>query len=296
MAEEVEKKPDETEAAAAVATEPDDPFPDIDFGDRDEAPAEEEVVAEEAAAPVIEHSPELLDQATRLMIPADEVAAMSSDELRRLIKHADRVGQTVYNEMAAKKPAETKPADKPALADELAVLDDPEKYNQELVQPLKAVLVKQAKENAALLKRLEQLEGKTGQTEAQMLHSRLMVAAAEISPDLLKTFDLGTKTGQARYQELLDEMGVKQRHNRTLTEKQLLAKAVKAMELVTEKPSAAAAEVAEKKKQWSEGALSQGTSRKAAKSAYDVVGEIIAKANREARGKPAAKPTNGSGK
>jgi hypothetical protein len=241
-----------------------------------------------AAAPPIAHTPELIEQATRLMIPADEVAAMSSDELRRVIKHADRIGQTVYDSMA-KKPTETTTAVKPV--DELAALDDPAKYDQEFVQPIKTMLSKQAEENRVLRERLEKLEKTQTVSSQQTLHSRLMAVAAEVAPEVAKAFDLSTPTGQAKYNELLDQMGASQRHNKALTEKQLFQRAVKAMELVAEKPKESPEEI-EKKRKWDAAALGKPTARKPTDTALDRVGKLLNEFKANAR-QTAASKTNG---
>lgn len=237
--------------------------------------------------PPVAHPPELLDRASALLIPAEEAAAMSADELRRAIKIADRVGQTVYDSLS-KKPVETPLAtttlDKPI--DELAVLDDPERYDQEYVKPIKAVLAKHVEENRDLRARLEKLEKNTQAASQHTLHSRLMTHATDA--EVAKALDLSTPTGQARYKELLDEMGVKQRHNPNLTEKQLFERAVKAMELVPEKPKEAP-EAAAKKRKWDDGALAQPAARKSADTALDVVGRIL----REAKAAERKPRTNG---
>jgi hypothetical protein len=272
----------------------DEPF--IDDGDEPFFPAEaaaeetpvETPAAEAVATPApVAHPPELLERAAVLQIPADEVASMTPDQLRQVIKHADRIGKTVYDSLT-QKPVEPAPAPAPAKAvvvDEFAVFDDPEKYDPEFIKPVKAVLVKQAEENRILRERLEKLESKTGQTEAQALHSRLMVAAAELSPEVAKVFDLSTTTGKAKYAELLDQMGASHRHNKTLSEKQLLARAVKAMELLPETPKPAAPKPEISEERWGGAALGKPTVRKSTESDVDKVGKILAAAR--------SKPVNG---
>ncbi len=253
-----------------------------------ETPAEEEAAAAPASSQVVSHPPELIERATALQIPADEVAAMTPEQLRQVIKHADRVGRTVYDSLT-QKPAEAPVVEKPAPAkpvDDLAVLDDPEKYDQAFVAPIKAVLSKQAEENRVLRERLEKLEKVQASSHQQTLHQRLVAKAAEVSPEVAKAFDLGTPTGQAKYAELLDQMGASHRHNKTLTEEQLLRRAIKAMDLIPEAPKEAP-EVEAGKRRWDANALAKPTVRKAVMTAEDRVGEILA-------AKKASKPVNGT--
>jgi NTP pyrophosphatase (non-canonical NTP hydrolase) len=253
----------------------------------DQAPEEEETPAEEGSEaaseeetveqPVVaSHDPSMLERAAALMIPADEIAEMSPAELSRVIKHADRIGQTVYNSFQKPAPeAETPPPD------EFAFLDDPEKYEQGFVQPIKAVLVKQADENKSLRQRLEKLEQTHAQTRQQTLHAKLMAHAAEVAPEVAKALE-----SKGKFDELLAQMGVAQKFNANLTEKQLFVRAVKAMELVPEKPKENPA-VAESKRKWDGAALGKPAPRNLAKTAEERVGEILQAANR--------KPVNGNG-
>lgn len=248
------------------------------------APAEEVVAA---SPPVISHPPELLERAAALMIPADEVAGLSTVELQRVIKHADRIGQMVYESMAKpEKALDEKPAEP---VDDLAVFDDPAKYDPEFINPIKAILADVKKELKAKDERIAQLEKRSQSATQNVLHQRL---TADLAPEVAKVFDVTTTAGQKKYAELLKKMGADQQDNPNLPEKRLRERAIKAMEIVPEKPQEAPTDTAAVKR-WDNAALAKPTARKTKESAADVVGRILREAKvEEAR---RAKQTNGSG-
>lgn len=290
--------------AASVSNERVDPFAVLDMLNEEVSPpvvAEEEPAIEEEApvqAQVVAHPPELIERATILMIPANEVAEMSTAELRRVIKHADRVGQAVNDYHAGQAVSSGRVADdkKPTAdaqpPDELAILDDPEKYDQEFVKPIKAKLAKVDKladENKALRDRLEKLEKTQANSHQQTLHTRL---TADLEPEVAKVFDLATPAGQKKYGELLRKMGVDQADNNNLSEKQLRARAIKAMEIVPEKPKEAPA-TTEAKKRWDNAALAKPSVRNGKESLEDIVGRIMKEDAAKSQQRTAPKQTNG---
>lgn len=264
----VVNKTDEHDPFAVLADLNEEITPPVEEAAEEATPASAEVVA---TPPAITHPPELIERATTLMIPADEVAEMSTAELRRVIKHADRIGQAVSDYHAQAKPKVETETAKPV--DELAIFDDPEKYDPNFIAPIKAVLAKILEENRTLRETQEQIKQQAQTATQHTLHSRLMTQAAELDPDLGKKFNLATKDGQGKYQELLAKMGIDHKFNQTLTEKQLLQRAVKAMDLIADKPKEAPAVTAEKKR-WSDNALAQGNSRKSGESLESIIRKI----------------------
>ncbi len=262
---------------------PVEPEPEEEEKEDEAAPAGEPAEEATDSRPAITHPPELIERATILAIPADEVAEMSTAELRRVVKHADRVGQAVNDYHVTKQPVTTQPApEKPQEADILAVLDDEEKIHPDLAKVLKPLLSKVLDDNRAVREETKQIKAATQATSQKTLHSQLMAQVVDIEPELVKSFDLATGDGQRKYQELLNKMGADQRDNPKLSEKRLLHRAIKAMELVPEKPKEAPATTAEKKR-WSDNALAQPNSRKGKESLGDIVGRIMANDQRNAK-------------
>ncbi len=267
--------PDNTDievANAAAAEAPDDaPFPEEEEPVDEPAP---ETPADPPPPAAIAHPPELIERAAVLLIPADEVAAMSSDELRRVIKHADRVGQMVFDSTKKPDAAPVAPPAPELAADDLAILDDPALVGPEVGKPIKAAILALRQELKARDERIAKLENKTGQSEAQVLHSRLMGVAAEVAPEVAKVFDISTQAGATKYRELLTIMGGIHAATKGLTEKQILQRAVKAMDIVPDKPKEEP-KTAIPKKAWDDAALAAPLTRKAKDSAVDRVGKIL---------------------
>lgn len=267
----------EAEDAAAAADDVftvDDESDLIDDEPEEAATEAESESTEEATATTqaFQHSPELIEKAVNALFTVEEIAGMSPEALRIAINGAHRIAQVVVEH--GKKATTEKPAE---AVDELAVLDDPELYNQDVVKPIKGALAKLADRMEKLEKENVALRQKAGQSEAQVLHTRLMGLASQVSPDVVKEFDVATPAGRKKYEELTEIMGAVWRKNQTMPEPQLLRRALKAMDIVPEKPEkpADSPELAAKKNEWDKGSLAGNTTRKKATTAEDRVGEIL---------------------
>ncbi len=251
----------------------DDPEENADAEDHVAEAAAETVQAETTVAPTTYvHEPELVEKAMSALFTADEISRMSPEVLRISIAGANRVGQAIYD--ANRKPESKEKTEE--VADELAVLDDPALYDQNVVQPIKSAFRKQAERLEKLEKENEVLRNKTGQSEAQSLHSRLMGIATESTPEIVKNFDTSTQAGKQKYAELLTIMGGVWNANKGMPEKQIYQRAVKAMDLVPEKPKDSPA-IAQKKKDWDDAAQAEpARTRHRSESAVEAVGKILA--------------------
>lgn len=260
----------------------DDVFPDDDPDDIDDpeenADLEDnstETVVEESGAvsstSTYTHSPELVEKAAHALFTSEEISVMSPEALRLAILGANRVGQAIFE--ANRKP-EAKPTEE--VVDEWAVFDDPEKYDPAFIQPIKSHMAKLTARLEKVEKENETLRSKTGQAEAQTVHSRLMGVAADVAPELVKAFDTSTPAGKAKYTELLTIMQGVWTANKGLPEKQIFQRAIKAMDIIPEKPKESPV-IAQKKREWDDAANAQPTTtRQRGETAVEAVGKILA--------------------
>jgi hypothetical protein len=244
----------------------------------DEAPAEEEEApAAQTEERTFQHPPELIEKAVNALFTTEEIAGMSPEALRTAINGAHRIAQAVVQHNTPKETATTE-----AVVDDLAVLDDPELYNQDVVKPIKAVLAKQAERLDKLEKENAILKQKAGQTEAQTLRSRLM---AQVPAEVAKEF-----ASEAKYAELLTIMQGVWASNKNRPEPEILQRALKAMDLApAAKPVQAADTLTAKKNAWDNAALAKAPVRQKAETAEDRVGAILAKIRAKPNGKPVKK-------
>ena len=161
------------------------------------------------------------------------------------------------------------------LVDELAVLDDPDLYNQDVVKPIKSFVTKLAARLEKVEKENEILRSKTGNSEAQALHSRLISIATEVAPEVAKKFDVSTQTGKVEYAKLLKIMHGVYEADKSLTEPQIFQSAIRAMNLMPDKPKENP-ETARRKREWDEAATSTpAPARKKGETAVEAVGKIL---------------------
>ena len=279
MAEATETVVEEKPAEAAVDEALEERLDEILEPEDDNEPEEEDSPPSEAQAhqpaPAASHPPELVNEAHDHLLTAEEIAGMTTEQLRIAVNAAKRVGQAVYTSF--QKPAAQQPAEQPAAAgaDELAVFDDPAKYDPGFIQPIKAEFAKLRQEIKAKDDRIDKLEKSHAASHQQTQHSRLMGLAAQIDPALPAHFD------KTRYGELLGVMGGLHNANKALTEKQLFERAVKALDIPVTAPKDP---LEEKKANWDTNALAKPATRKGTPTAEDRVREVL-RTQREGRGK-----------
>lgn len=270
-----EVNPEDLIAEEVFPPEEDDDDIDEDPPEETEAAAEDKA-AETTAAATFTHSPELIEKAVNALYTTEEIAGMSPEALRVAIMGAHRVGQAVFE--SNKKPSET-PAKTDSDSSYLDVFDDPEKVHPDVGKPLKQAFIEFDKRLKARDAEIAELKKSHTQTHQQTLHTQL---TADLEPEVAKVFDLDTSAGKAKYAELLEIMGAVQRKNTTMPQKQLRARAMKAMDIVPEKPKETA-ETKKRKEDWNDGSLAEPTKRKTDETAEEAVRAILRKRRNQDR-------------
>lgn len=241
-------------------------------------PAAAPAAAVPAQAPA--HPPSLVEQAVFLQIPSAEIEEMSTKELERAVKSADRAARYAWEtaQQQAKQP-EAKPDEEEIVLDfgkdEYGNPLSAEDVNPAMLNGMKGI-VKQF--NAKLKEAKSAIEQ---QSVVRDVEARIDGVLKTIGADT--AFDRSTKAGQANRMELLGTMAgishAAQQAGKRYDEPELVRRAVKAMDLepkAAPAPKPEDAELEKRKKAFEEGALAGAGTRASNDSVYERVRKILA--------------------
>lgn len=254
----------------------------------DTAPVPETVAPAAEAPPAPKHSAHLVEQAIRLKIPAAEIEEMAPKELERAVAQLNRFGQHVWD-LATKerKPEEKQVTDEFQLdfgKDETGKPYDPAEINPAIVNALKSIKREADAKVREVTQRMEQAEA------ARDVTGRLSGLIGELGENA-KAFDRSTPKGSENWSELMATMaalhGSAKSIGKSLSEKELFSRAVKAMDIVpAAKPSQKEIDEAAKKSAWDKAALSKAETRSVDETAEQRVGRILQEIRKGAHAEP----------
>lgn len=245
------KRPISEFAAALAKGEPREKTPEekataiITGGTEKPAPKADKPTEKPVEKPT--HSIESIHQARQMGIPAEEIDAMSPDQLKKTVTYLANFGQKVYDHWSSEQAAKVTKTEPTKEEDPFDALDA-DAYDPALIKVMKAVAGenKSAKAELAALK-AELIELKKGHQEVQgqSVRQRLESLADTIIPGISSQFK--GAAGQEKYDELLTAMRISVDHekasNRLLDEPTRLRRALRMLDLA---PQAKPEEVAKK--------------------------------------------------
>lgn len=271
----------------AILTKPTEP---PDATGAIETPSTTDAAAPSAASPTAaapKHSPDALQAAAQLGLPAAEIDQMSPAELTRTIRHMNAIAQAAWD--AARQSAPTQAAQPVVEAPVEESIFSPEELAA--IDPTAAEILKQKfkgvkTELSERDKKLAAMESELVAMRIERVNTRLDGLVKEIGPDAAKVMDRSTAAGDKAFRELLVTMKFVQDKGRALgqdySEKEILQRSLREMGIAAggaasgaKQDAAVEAALAARMAEQDAGALSQPNSRESDESDVERVRKVL---------------------